>query len=205
MKLYTLPGSCSLAPHIMMKEMGIQGEVIVAKKNTPQWDETKKLSISGQVPVIETNEGYGLTEGAAIMQYFVSLKPDGNFFPKEGRDHFKAHEWMSFIATTLHKGFNPVMFPQNFTENLDQTDGVKKKAISKLKDHFQSVEARLDRKPFVFGDQMTVVDAYLFVVSTWAKKQGIEFSDLPKLNAFMTAMYQRPSVVEAMKAEGLLR
>lgn len=205
MKLYTLPGACSLAPHIVIQELGLNADVVVAKKGTPQWDEVKKLSVNGQVPLLITNEGYPLTEGVAIMQYLADQKPEGNAFPKAGKDRYKALEWMNFLSTTLHKGFGPLWSPAAFSENPDHADAIKAKGIAKIKDVFQAVENRLDNKPFVFGAQMTAVDAYLFVLSSWSKMFGIDLAAYPKLNAFMTTMYQRPSVQAAMKAEGLLK
>lgn len=205
MKLYTLPGACSLAPHIVIHEMGLKADVVVAKKGTPTWDEVKKISINGQVPLLITNEGYPLTEGVAIMQYLADQKPEANAFPKSGKDHYKALEWMNYLSTTLHKGFGPLWSPTAFSENADDADAIKAKGIAKVKDVFQAIEGRLENKPFVFGSQMTAVDAYLFVLSSWSKMFSIDLSVYPKLNTFMTTMYQRPSVQAAMKAEGLLK
>ena len=50
---------------------------------------------------------------------------------------------------------------------------------------------------------MTVADAYLFVMLTWAKKTNINFSRCSSLNAFFERMSRRDGVQRAMKEEGL--
>ena len=55
------------------------------------------------------------------------------------------------------------------------------------------------------GDSFTLPDAYLFTVTNWTKPVGIDISALTNLSAFQARMAARPTVQEAMKAEGLLK
>ena len=55
---------------------------------------------------------------------------------------------------------------------------------------------------FLFGDEISVADCYLFVMLLWAKKFGVEAPG--NLNAFRGRMMERPAVQKAMAHEGLV-
>jgi glutathione S-transferase len=55
------------------------------------------------------------------------------------------------------------------------------------------------------GDQFTVADAYLFVVSGWGQYVGVDIAGLTHLQAFRARVAARPAVQEALRAEGLLK
>jgi glutathione S-transferase len=61
----------------------------------------------------------------------------------------------------------------------------------------------LDGKQYLTGDKFTVADAYLFVVSRWSPRVGIDLAKWPNLSAFIARVAARPKVQEALKAEGL--
>ncbi|WP_348630037.1 glutathione S-transferase N-terminal domain-containing protein [Mesorhizobium sp. Pch-S] len=76
MKLYYATGTCSLSPHIVALEAGIEldlEKVNLAK--TPHPTETgvdfTTINPNGYVPALELDDGSVLTEGAAIVQYLA--------------------------------------------------------------------------------------------------------------------------------------
>lgn len=204
-KLYTAPGACSLAPHIVLCELGLPHEVRIVKwSDTQAREELKKVNLMGQVPTIVTDEGYPLAEGAAIMQYLVSKKPEHRLFPESGKERFKAFEWMSFISTALHKGgFSPLFNPKNLSDNEAHFETIKRVTMERLKTLLQITEERFLGGDYVLGKDFTVVDATLFTVLRWSSNFKIDLSAHKKLGPFMERMSKRPSVVAAMKAEGL--
>jgi len=55
------------------------------------------------------------------------------------------------------------------------------------------------------GDKFGLADAYLFVVTNWAKGIKFDLSDFPALQAFQKRVVERPAVQAAMAAEGLTK
>ena len=55
------------------------------------------------------------------------------------------------------------------------------------------------------GEQFTVADAYLFIVTIWAQYVQLDISNLKNLAAYRARIAERPAVQAAMRAEGLLR
>ena len=57
------------------------------------------------------------------------------------------------------------------------------------------------RGDYLFGDKVSVADAYLFTMLTWARKMSV---DMPaELQAFYKRMRERPAVKLAFEHEGL--
>ncbi len=53
------------------------------------------------------------------------------------------------------------------------------------------------------GEAFSVADPYLFTVTNWAPKVGIDISGLTHLAAYRARVAARPAVQAAMKEEGL--
>ncbi len=202
MKLYYSPGACSLSPHIALKESGLAFEAIAAPTKTHKLaDGTDYYTINplGYVPFLVLDDGRTLHEGPAIVQYIADQVPDKKLAPANGSwERYKLQEWLSTIATELHKGFSPLFTP-------GMPDEAKTIAKTRLNSRLQWVESELAGKTYLVGDTFTVADAYLFVVAGWGKHVGIDIAGLANLSAFMARIGERPAVHAALRAEGLLK
>jgi hypothetical protein len=87
MKLYYSPGACSLSPHIVALEAGIdlKLEKVDTKTKTVQVEgDFWSVNPKGYVPALELDNGEILTEGPAIVQYLAALKPGLGLAPASG-------------------------------------------------------------------------------------------------------------------------
>lgn len=200
MKLYYSPGACSLSPHIVLQEAGIDATLVTVDLGAHKFGNGSDyygINPKGSVPVLELDDGQRLTEGPAIVQYLADLKPEKNLAPKNGMiERYRLQEWLNFITSEIHKGFSP-LFNKDFP-----ADG---KAIvtKKLLDRLAYADRQLAGKDYLMGKNFTVADAYLFVVTGWAPYLKVDTSHLKNLTAFMERVAARPAVQAAMKAEKL--
>lgn len=209
MKLYFSPGACSMAPHIVMNELGIAFEtekVDLRAKTTANGTNYLTVNPRGQVPTLQLDSKENLNECVAIMQYLADQKPEANLMPKWNTlERYRAVEWLNYIATEIHKGYTPFFTAQNLiTDEAARTEFLannKKALLTKL----EWVDAQLAGKDFLLGKQMTVCDAYLFTCHSWGQYIALDTSHLKNLTAFSARMYQRPAVQKTMLAEGLLK
>ena len=201
MKLYFSPGACSLSPHIALREAGIEFElerVDMTTRKTATGADFSAINPMGYVPALRLDDGEILTEGAAIVQYIADQLPEAGLAPAAGtlaRARLQQH--LNFVASELHKAFGPLF-------NANASVEAKRTAVANVGRRFDHVEGLLaDGRAFLLGDRFSVADAYLFVVSNWAKPTGIGLERWPKLAAFLERVAGRDAVQAAMRAEGL--
>ena len=203
MKLYFSPGACSLSPHIVLREIGLDPQleqVDLKSKKTKAGADFLAVNPKGQVPTLVLDDGQTLTEGPAIVQYLADKKPEAKLAPANGTiERTRLQEWLNFVSTELHKGFSPLFNPA-------VPDEYKKMAKDALAQRFAMLDKHLgENGPFLTGSQFTVADAYAWVVLGWTKYQNIDLAPYPNLGKFIGTIAQRPAVQAAMKAEGLLK
>ena len=201
MKLYYSPGACSLSPHIALREAGLTFQAVAAPTKTHQLDDgTDYYTINplGYVPLLELDDGTRLTEGPTIVQYIADQVPAKKLAPAYGtKERYQLMSWLTFIGTELHKAFSPLFNPAT-------PEAYKTIAKDRLNSRLRWVNEQLEGKQYLMGDDFTVADGYLFTVTNWAPRVGVDLSALIHLNAYRTRVAARPAVQAAMKAEGLL-
>jgi glutathione S-transferase len=198
MKLYYSPGACSLAPHIVIREAGLDASlerVNLAEKQTQDGRNYLAINPQGSVPALELDDGAVLTENAAVLQYLAFLAPGGQLAPQEGMAHWRLLETLNFIATELHKGFGP-LFHKPAPE-------AREALVKQLQKRLSLLQGKLGDNPFLLGDRFTIADAYAFVVLRWAHKFRIDLSGLPRLTDYFERLSARHSVQTALTEEGL--
>ena len=199
MKLYFSPGACSLAPHILLRETGARFElakVDTASHVTAAGDDFYAVNPKGQVPLLELADGERLSEGAIIAQYISESAVGSRLLPATGMARYRVLEWQNYVASELHKSYTPLFNPALAAD-------AKQTLKAGLRRKYEWLDSRLGNA-YLTGDDFTVADAYLFVVSQWAKYVDLDLSDLSNLQAYLGRVASRPAVREAMQAEGLL-
>ena len=199
MKLYILPGACSMASNIALHEAGIQFEVSKVDRRTKRADGVDFTTINpkGYVPALKLDSGQVLTENVVVLQYIADLNPTAKLAPAAGTpERYKFLEWLSFVNSEVHKTFSPLF-------SSEATEETKTYARNLLTKRLAYVESALGDNKFLMGDQFTVADAYLFTVLGWGAYVNYDIS--PKLKSYVERIKARPAVVAAMSSEGLIK
>jgi glutathione S-transferase len=201
MKLFHSPGACSLAPHIVAREAGIAIQlerVNLVSKRCADGDDFGAINPKGYVPALLLDDGELLTEGPAISQVLADLAPHARLLPPLGsRERYRVLAWLGYVNSELHKNYSPLFKPTT-------PDGVREEYRAHLLRRHELVEAHLAGSAFLGGDDFSIADAYLFVVSNWAAHVGVDLGASSALQDFLRRCAQRPAVIQAMRAEGLL-
>lgn len=200
MKLYYSPGACSQAPHILMHELGLSHDarkVDLEAKRLEDGSSYLDVNPKGAVPALELDNGEVLTENAVILQYLGDRAASTDAFPPLGHfSRYRVLELVNYITTELHKRFGFLFSP-------DATDAMKQVVIAQLGRKLDYVDEQIGGGPFLMGEDLTLADPYLFVITGWAEK-FIGLDRWPNLEAFRERMLQRPSVRNVLQFEGLL-
>jgi glutathione S-transferase len=197
MKLYFSPGACSLAPHIVLREINAAFELVAVdtgKHVLSNGSDFYAINPKGQVPVLELDGGERLTEGPIISQYLADQAKAHGLLPASGTARYRVLEWASYVTSELHKTYTPLFNPD--------IDATAKAVLRKvLRKKYEWVDAQLAGKSYLTGDQFTIADAYLFVVTNWRRFVDLDLSNLPNLAGFLDRVAARPSVEAAQRAE----
>ena len=208
MKLYYIPGSCSLSPHIVINELGLDVTLLKVdhRKHTVDVDvDYYDVNPLGYVPILELKDGTRFREGPAIVQYLADQKPEAGLAPPNGTiERYRLQEWLSFLTSEIHKGFIPLLYAGLAGKYVDT-------AKPKLEARYAWMDKQLADRQFVLGETFTVADTYLFALTGWGQadwltsyfKADIYFDDLKNLQAWYSRVRERPSVQKALQEEGL--
>jgi glutathione S-transferase len=202
MRLYTMPGACSLAANIVLREAGIPFDLVKVSHHTHKTADgvdLNEINSKGYVPALVLDNGELLTENAALLPYIADLQPSAQLAPPDGTlQRYRLVEWLAFINSELHKSFSP-LFAANAPEDM------KKYARGNLTKRLAWLSERLGSNSYLLGERFTVADSYLFVVLSWSGHVAVDLSPWPNLKAFQERIAARPHVVAAMTSEGSIR
>ncbi|WP_226499562.1 glutathione transferase GstA [Pseudomonas sp. MWU16-30322] len=197
MKLYYAPQACSLAPHIVLRELKLPFVLIRVdnrSKRTASDEDFLAINPKGYVAALQLDNGAVLTEGAAILQYLADLQPQSGLAPAPGSfERLRLQEWLNFISSEIHGGFGAL-----FDERLP-AEPIKEKLFKR----FAVLVAVLEQQEYLLPSGFSVADALLFVVLRWAGLFGIELTQWPALARFQARIERRPTVIAALAAEAV--
>jgi glutathione S-transferase len=202
MKLYYAPGACSLSPHIVLHEAGLAFEAVRTDTKTkalPDGGDYRSVNPLGYVPLLELDSGVKITEGPAIVQYLADRVPEKRLAPPNGTpERTSLQSWLNFVSSEVHKGFSPLFNP-------GMPEEAKAFFRERLATRFAYVNDHLASNDYLLGKDFSVADAYLFTVSNWAPRVGIDLAPYANVLAYRKRVGERPAVQAAMKAEGLVK
>ncbi|OUJ15760.1 glutathione binding-like protein [Acetobacter sp. DsW_063] len=201
MKLYYSPGACSLAPHIILKEIGALftiEKVDLRAKTTETGQDFLKINPRGAVGALEIEPGVVLTQNAAIMQYLGDHSDVAAFKPAYGSmERARLQEALGFCGD-LHNAMSALFAP-------NPTEEAKAAGAAKIELRLTQFEAFLKPgAPYILGETFTQPDAYAFVILNWARAKSFDISRFATAEAFRDRVGARPAVIAALKDEGLI-
>lgn len=208
MKLYYMPAACSLSPHIVANELGLDVEFVrvdYASHTTQAGTNYKSVNPHGYVPALELPDGNVLREGTVIVQYLADQKPDYGLAAANGTfERYKLQEMLSFLSTEVHKGFIPMLYAAQAGVYLET-------AKPKLEKRYAWLNEHLADRPFLMGETFTIADAYLFALTGWGQASwltsyynaDITFETLDKLKTWYGRVKSRDAVRRSLEEEGL--
>lgn len=203
MKLYYMPGACSLASHIVLEWVGQPYETHQLSREALKGPEFLKVNPLGAVPAL-TDGDWTLTQNVAILEYIAEQAPQSKLLGDgSARSRADVRRWLGFINSDIHKTFSMIFGASRFLGDegaQKELAGSASKLLTKL---FSQLDAQLAGKSYLAGDAPSIADAYLYVVLRWARAKEVDLAGQDNLAAFEKRMEADKGVQAALKAEGL--
>jgi glutathione S-transferase len=199
MKFFHSPGTSSQLVHIVLRESDLVFESIRVDEHTKamgKGGDYRIVNPLGYVPAIQLDDGTILTEGVAIVQYLADKVPAKRLLPPNGTlERAKLQSWLNFFSAELHVGCFCPLF------HSDLPAAAKAIFHERLGSRLAYVERRLAGSEYLMGSDFSVADAYLFVVSNWARPANVDFSPYPNILRLRKRVSARPAVQSVLRAE----
>ena len=203
MKLFYLPGACSMASHIVLNEIGKQVTLVKVgqqSKTTEEGEDYLSINPNGYVPALQLNDGTVLTENISLLTYLAEEDSSGGLaLPTDRLARAHLLGLLSFLTSELHKSYSPF-----FAEPKPEGSALIR-ARERLAARLGYLDSLLnDGRPYLTGAEFTVADAYAFVILNWSNAVAMSLEPWPTVVNYVQRIAQRPAVRDAMVAEGLL-
>lgn len=204
LKLHYAPGTIAAVVAIALNEAQADYTHKRVDFSTAEQRGETYLAINpkGRVPALETPDGI-LTETLAILDYVAATHPNANLVPKRPYDAARMRSAMTYLASTMHVNHAHGARGSRWADDPRSWADMKQKVPETMAESAAFVEEHIMIGPCVLGDTFSLVDPYLFVISTWLPGDGVDIGNYPKLAALHKAMWDRPSVRMAL-SDGIL-
>ncbi|MBV7486168.1 glutathione S-transferase family protein [Bordetella sp. BOR01] len=203
MKLYYMPGACSLASHILLEWIGKPYDTHKLSREELKQPEFLKINPLGAVPALVDGD-VTLTQNAAILEYLAEQAPQGQLLGDgSAASRAEVRRWLGLINSDLHRTFSLVFGAQRYLPDEAAQEQLRASAASQLRTLFGQLDKQLAGKHYLAGAAPSIADPYLYVVLRWAHAKQIDLSGMDNLAAFFQRMEADAGVQAALKAEGL--
>lgn len=199
-KLYGRPGSGSVAPQILLEELGLSHELHWVDPTVAQGAEYRRLNPTGKVPALVLPDGTAMFESGAMVIHLTDCHPSA-LAPRPGTPaHAKYLQWMVYLSSTLYETYLRYYYSDRYSSGgMNDAPRVKERAASDLVTAFGVLEDGLH--PYLLGAEISAADLYLFMLSTWYHPSADAlYRSFPRLGALAKIAAARPAVAKVMAA-----
>jgi glutathione S-transferase len=201
-KLYYAPGTCALASHIALEEVGApySAERLNFKNNQQNSPDYLKINPKGRVPALVTDSGV-LTETPAILTFIAQSFPHAKLVPQDPFEFAQVQSINSYLCSTVHVAHAHKMRGARWATEETSFADMKRKVPETMTACFTLIERDMLRGPWVMGEQYTICDPYLYTIAGWLEGDGVDLSKLPKVVAHRKRMEERSAVATVLAEE----
>ena len=209
-QLHYFPGNASLAPHIVLRELGAPFELVLvdrmrAAHKSPDY---LRLNPNGLIPVFVDGD-LVLYESAAICLHLADSAPQAGLIPAVGsaaRAH--CYKWLMWLTNTMQPALLAYFYPERWVEEGDvaAADVVKKHAEARIGALLQQLDAELARHggTWLLGGQYSVADPFCLMLCRWTRGFASRPArDWPQIGPYLQRVLERPAVRATLAAEEL--
>lgn len=209
-RLHYYPSNASLAPHVLLNELGVPFERVLVDRTrgahkTPEY---LKLNPNGLIPVLQDGD-LVLYESAAICLHLCDRFPQAGLAPAPGstaRAHF--YKWLVWLTNTLQASLIHYFYPERLVDegNAEGARQVKAHVEARIGTLLQQLDDQLAAhgQPWLLGADYSAVDAYAFMLCRWTRGFASRPArDYPHQGPWLQRMLARPAVQRTIAAEGL--
>jgi glutathione S-transferase len=200
--LHWFPGTCARVTLIALEELGLPFETRLLRRFEPEAIAAYKRDVNpkGKVPALVI-DGRLQTENVAIQVFLNGRFPEAKLLPEDPDTYLEALTMMTWFSSALHPLVGRSRFPEKFSDESGDHEGIRRVAVAQLRDAFTLIEAHLADREWMFDDRWTAVDGYMLWCWFRSVGSGLKVEEFPKVDEVARRIEQRPSVSRALDRE----
>lgn len=203
--LYYSPGSCSLAPHIVLNEIGQPFELrkFATADRANYSAEYLAVNPKGRIPALQIDD-FVVTETPAILAFLGRKFPAAGLYPADLYEEARCLELLAWSSNTVHVAYAQLFRPERFVPNEQYYPPVKASGQANFERCLTEIEKRLQHQEYAVGAQFTVVDPFWLVFYRWGMRSGCDMRNtFPSYTAYAERLCSRSGVQQALTTEGI--
>ena len=205
-QLYYYPDNASLAPHMVLEEIGAPFELVFLDRtrNAHKAPDYLKLNPHGRIPTLVDGD-LVLYEAVAICLHLTDRHPTARLAPEIGsveRAHF--YKWLIYLTNTVQAEVPLYYYPHRWADDDAGAASVRRHAEARMGEMFNRMEDCLEESgPYLLGNRFTAADLYLLMLAGWSRPFKQPARTRPRLAHLLEQVAARPAVQRALSAEGM--
>src|ERR1700751_954355 len=204
--LYYSPGACSLAPHIVLNEIGQPFELrkFATADRANYSAEYLAINPRGRIPALQI-DNFVLTENPAILAYLGRRFPSARLYPADFPEtEARCLELLAWSSNTVHVAYAQLFRPERFVPSEQYYPPVKECGRINYERCLNEIEKRLQCQEYALGALFTVVDPFWLVFYRWGMRSSYDMRNkFPAYTAYAERLCNRSSVQRSLTAEGI--
>ena len=197
-RLYARRNAGSLAPQILLEEIGAPYELIWIGKTPADLETLRRVNPAGKIPSLVLPDGTAVAESAAILIYLTLAHPDAGLAPPAGSSaHARFLQWMVFQSANLYDAVLRYYYAERYsTSGAPAAPAIKAQALADYGTHLERIHGELS--PYVLGDRLSAADPYLHMLASWYPEDARTLlARLPRLAQHAELLRRRPATIKA--------
>jgi glutathione S-transferase len=203
MKLYTMPNTCALAAHIVIKWTELDIDVEVMPSGGSRLPAYLAINPHGKVPALVLDDGSILTEAAAILPLLADLAPKADLGGSDRVERARIAEALGFMVGEVHSDWTPHFAPGRYMSDKDDYPELERMTFQRLIPQYTFLDAAMGEGPWLLFGRRTIADAYLYMLARTADLMPGSLTPYPKLAAFRARLELDSGVIAALTDQNI--
>src|SRR5713101_1046953 len=204
--LYYYPDNASMAPHMVLEEIGAPFELrlVDRTRNAHKDADYLRLNPNGLIPAFVDGD-LVLFEAAAICLHLADRHPEARLAPPLGTaQRAQFYKWLIHLTNTVQAELLTYFYPQRLTDSAAGAAIVKAHAEARVGGMFDRIDAALAAGgPYLLGADFSAADLYLLMLAGWRRGMANPASNRPTLRRLLDRLVERPAVKRVFATEGI--
>jgi GST-like protein len=175
-------GSVPVEAALTLLDLPYRVEEVAPWESPERAAEYGRVNPMRQSPALVLPSGELMTESAAILIWLADAHPEAGLSPTMASVTRPAFlRWMSFVSSAIYALYWIRDDPSRITDRPEEHAAIKARLMDRFIHCWRVMEAQVSPDRYILGDELSVLDLYVTVVSRWSRMRRRFYEVAPKM------------------------